>query len=201
MASINTIESAHTPTPTQDTHTEDTPTDDTHTEISLPFIDTNLSIKVSLSPQDLNNEILNNIKKKVKELEGKCNSEGYITQVYSVSSYSNGIVGAEDLSCKTTFNVSFFCNLCNPQLDTYIICKIKSLNSNMICCENGPIIGIIQREKINASKIKFELLAINQYVKVKVLQKRFFPNDINIKILGFLEDIANENEIKKSDLN
>ena len=164
------------------------------TTVTVPFIETNLKVKISLEPAELNNEILSNLKSKVKQLEKKCSSKGYINKVYSINNYSTGIINPENLMCAATFNVNFYCQLYNPQINTYIICKILKVDNNMISCENGPIIVIVQTNKINPT-LKESKLDVNDYVKVKVLQKRFFPNDNHIKVLGYIEDKASDDDI------
>jgi DNA-directed RNA polymerase subunit E'/Rpb7 len=156
-------------------------------ETISPYIDTNLNIKIELEPHELDNEIRNHIENKIKQLEGKCHKEGFISQVFSISNYSKGYIKPEDLMCKTVFDVSFYCQICNPQINTIIEATITKIDPTMISCVYGPIIIIIQTNKINPN-VNHLTLKINDIVKVRVLQKRFFPNDKNIKVLGFLEE-------------
>jgi DNA-directed RNA polymerase subunit E'/Rpb7 len=175
--------------------------------IESPYVDTNISLNVTLSSSELNNDILQNIKNKVKEYENKCyigkdqnldrTYEGFISKIYSVNSYSHGIINAEDLNCNGIFNVSFYCKLCCPQLNTLIVGKILRMDANMISCESGPIIVIIQTNKINPN-LKDQLPEIGEYVKIRILQKRFLNGDKHIKVLGYLEDKASEEEAKNN---
>ena len=179
-------------------------------ELVSPYVDTELYSRVRLSPLQLNNDLYihlkNNLKKKV---EKKCCKNGYITKIYKILKYSNGIIIPENFDAAATLNVKYSCRLCRPVENTMIICKIDVMNKVLIKASNGPIFVIIKLNQINDKNFiinnKGELtynknnhiLNENDYLKVKILATTFYANDERIITLANLEDIATDKEVKE----
>ena len=132
-------------------------------------------------------------------------------EVYKILEYKDGIIEAENLSGSATFDVTFSCRLCRPLRKTQIICKVNRVNKVLITVENGPILIIITNDRIN-SQVFFadnnnvmrykkdgtsHILKPNEFVKVTILSTAFNHKDDIIKAIGFLENIATEDEINQ----
>jgi len=82
------------------------------------------------------------------------------------------------------------------------------MNKVLISGENGPIKTIITNEKINKDKFfidnnrniriknNSEVLVPGKYIRVLILSYSFNEYSKNILVIGYLQDIADEDEIK-----
>ena len=114
-------------------------------DIHLPYITTELTTSLSLEPNLLNNNLYNNLKDKLQnKLLDKCLELGYITKIYNISSYSNGLLVPEDFSGNVLFNIKYNARLCYPIKNTNIVAKISNITKVLIIANNGPIIIIDQ---------------------------------------------------------
>ena len=164
--------------------------------------------RISIEPHQMSNDILTNMKIKLKnKLEKKCNRNGFIDEIYRIIDFSDGYMPPENLNGAAIFEVSFHCRLCIPIENTIIIGLIRILNSELIIAINGPIIIFITKENINLdvwnigehyehkqSKTK---LASNDYIKIQILNKRINQNDSQIKAIGLLYDMATTEEVEQ----
>ena len=178
-------------------------------ELISPYINTTLTCPVILYPNQLDNKIYLNLKTNLtNKLLGKCYKDyGFISKIYKIDEYSDGVVEPEDPSCSTKFIVKFSCKLCIPPKNKEIIFKIDRMNKVLISGENGPLKTIITNEKINKDKffidnnrnIRYKenssVLVPDIYVKVLILSYSFNEYSTNILVIGFLQDIASEEEI------
>jgi hypothetical protein len=95
-----------------------------------------------------------------------------------------------------------------PVIDTKIICKVDLLNKALIKASNGPIVCIIGINYINDTNFTInnkgdivhsmtnKEIKINDYISINIRGTNFFPGDERIVILGNLEDIVSEKDIK-----
>ena len=105
------------------------------------------------------------------------------------------------------FNVKYHCRLCLPIENTTLIAKIIIINHELMIATNGPIFIFIPKENIDSNVWKMidnsfinkkdKKLAINDFVKVKILNKRINMDDWQIKAIGLLNDFATKEEVKK----
>jgi DNA-directed RNA polymerase subunit E'/Rpb7 len=170
-----------------------------------PFIETEITKKISLLPFELNNEILYNIKNKLKTLEKKCIEKGYLVKTINIKDYKDGIIYPEDLMCKTTYTVIFSAVVCDPQVHSIIITQLKRIDSTLISSENEPIKVLTQVSKIedpftiqdDSINIYDKILVPGDYVKIKVLAKKCNVGDTIIRVFGQIVGIPTEDEINE----
>ncbi|AYV79539.1 MAG: DNA-directed RNA polymerase, subunit E'/Rpb8 [Faunusvirus sp.] len=174
-----------------------------------PYVNTEMSTRVSLMPNQLNNDIYINLKQNLKRrVEAKCNKYGYVTQVFKILSHTDGVIPPENLMAAVTYNVTYSCQLCIPMEDTQIICKIKIINKDILTAENGPIL-VVKMHEMNETKFAVdnmdnliyvdtkEKIVAGMYMKITVKTKRFYQGDSVIYVIGKLDDIPSEAEVKK----
>jgi DNA-directed RNA polymerase subunit E'/Rpb7 len=180
------------------------------TELSTPYTDTELYSRILLRPQQINNDIYINLKNNLKKkVEKKCNKYGFITKVYKIVDYSDGEIIPENFDSSHVFNIKFSCRLCIPVINTKIICKIDLLNKALIKASNGPIVCIIGNNYINGDSFTTDnkgdivvsqtnkILQINDHILITIRGTNFFPGDERIVILGTLEDIVSDKQVKE----
>lgn len=181
-----------------------------------PYITTVLTAAVSLEPSQMNNNIYINLKNNlVKKFEGKCFKDyGFIVKIYEIVKYSDGYIIAENPKSAARFYVTFTCKLCYPLLKKQIICKIEKANRLIMKLNNGPISALITtKDRINQNIFtidqktgnlmakkndKLVPITIGSYVKITVESRQFNDQDIIIMTMGYLEDIATDEEVKQS---
>lgn len=174
------------------------------------FIDMKLHDIVHVFPWQLNNELYINLKKNlVLKVNKKCIDIGLICSVNSIEQYSGYII-PEDLSGNVTFNVTYNANVCVPLPGYQIVMKVEQIIKQAIMVTNGPIAGIVKFTDINnnifftndsnelINKKNNQPLKIGDHVKVTIKTKRSFIGETNIGILGFINDYANDEEIKQN---
>jgi DNA-directed RNA polymerase subunit E'/Rpb7 len=164
-----------------------------------------------LFPNQMDNKIILHLKSNLNnKLIGKCyKNYGYISKIYKIDELSDGIIEPEDSTCSAKFIVKFSCKLCIPIKNKEIICKIDRMNKALISGINGPIKSIITTDKINKDNFLMdknrniktietkEYLVPNMYIRVLVLSSSFSDYDKNILVIGFIQDLANKEEIEE----
>ena len=192
-----------------------------------PYITTYLTTNVRILPREMDNNIRKYIKTSLeKEHVDKCfNDYGFIIKVHEIEVISDGNIIPEDQMCCALFDVKFLCTLCRPVNNTFLIAKIINMSEKLIILSYGPLQIIINTlnsinknifvfnqnisrwiakkkpekgEKVEANIQKYVVLKSEMYVKVKILSKKIIDKTKQIICLGFLEDIANDDEIKQS---
>jgi DNA-directed RNA polymerase subunit E'/Rpb7 len=176
-----------------------------------PFIDTSLVCPIMLLPNQMDNKMYLHLKSNLKnKLESKCyKNYGYVNKIYSIEEISDGIIEAEDPTCSAKITVRFTCSLCLPIVGKEIICKIDRMNKALISAINGPIKAIITTDKINKEnffpdmnrnvriKGNSQVLIPEMYIRILILSKSFGDYDKNILVIGYLQDIATEEQIEQ----
>lgn len=121
-----------------------------------------------------------------KDIEGKCNIEGYIKpKSISIISYSCGILKAETI----TFDVVFECLICFPVEGMTINCVVKDITKAGIRAElpdNDKTLMIFIARDHHYNNQKFSSIKVDEQIKVKVLGQRFELNDTFISIIAEL---------------
>lgn len=176
-------------------------------QLVLPIINTVLSTKVSLFPNQMNNDIYYNLRYNIeRKVQGKCNEFGYVIKVLKIEDYNEGIVDGENFTGSAVYNIRYLASLCIPVEKTQIICKIENINNAIILATHGPISCVITPDNINTLIFVNEIgkyyymqdkqreeLKKGDLIKLTILSKKLYKNDIMIS-LGFLDEIASQGE-------
>jgi DNA-directed RNA polymerase subunit E'/Rpb7 len=176
--------------------------------LNKPYYDVEQDERILLKPQQMNSDILLNLKINTKEkIEGRCNKYGYIEKVYKILQYNDGLLESENLSGGAVYRVKYHCRMYSPLENTSIVGEIILLNPELIIVINGPIRMFIPRDSINNDAFDMnrsfmikktkESLQLNQKVVVTIKEKKINPGDKNIKCIGYLQDVASEKQIKE----
>jgi DNA-directed RNA polymerase subunit E'/Rpb7 len=171
-------------------------------KLTNPYYNTELYDRISLRPEQLNNDLYNNIKNNlIIKNEKKCCQYGYIYKINNIIEISDGIDIIENFDSKPVFNIKYNCILYYPKINNNIICKIELLNKQLIKAIHGPIICIIRldtyEEIDNKIMINNKELKINDKIIINIENTNFFPNDNRIIVIGSMIGIPNESEIEK----
>ena len=193
----------------------------TDTKIINPYINTYLNTTVRIMPSQMDNNIKKHIKNNLeKEHINKCFLDyGYVSKILEIVPNTDAEIVAEDpLSC-ALFQVKFLCELCRPLLNSTVICRTQGVTPPIILLVNGPLDIIIKtsqninknifvfNQKLNTWTIKKESGEQNKYIvvkegmlmKVKIINKKIINKSERILCIGYLENIASEEEIKQND--
>jgi len=175
-----------------------------------PYIDTEQYAKISLHPYQMTNDVNINLKINLKKkAEKRCNQNGFISKIYKIVEKSNGLIDAENFNASANFVIKYSCKLCLPVENTLIVGKIRTINRVLMVVENGPILSVVLSNNINNEKFNInnqnnlfhndskKELEIGDFVKIKILSKKFNFNDNQIKTMAYLEDIATNEEVSK----
>lgn len=190
--------------------TEETKSIITYTNVHSPYIDTTLVCPIMLYPNQMDNKIyLHEKDNLINKLVGRCyKNYGYVKKIYKIEEISDGIIEPEDPTCSCKFVVKFSCRLCIPIKNKEIIFKIDKMNKTLIGGTNGPLQAIITPDKINMEKFypdnnrnirirgTSDILLPEVHIRVLVLSSSFSDYDKTIIVIGFLQDIATEEEVK-----
>ncbi len=183
----------------------------TVSNVHSPYINTNLVCPVMLFPNQMDNKMYLHIKDNlINKLVGRCyKNYGFIVKIYKIDEISDGIIEPEDPTCSSKFVVKFSCRLCIPIKNKEIIFKIDRMNKALIGGVNGPLQAIITPDKINPNKFypdnnrnirirgTSDILLPEMYIKVLVLSSSFSDYEKTILVIGYLQDIATEEECEK----
>lgn len=179
-----------------------------------PYIITRLHSTIVLKPEQMNENLYNNLKQNLLiAYKNRCYKDyGCIMDIIEILSKEIGRCETEDLTASARFNVTYSCILCRPLKGTYIICKIDKLTKAVILAKNGPIAVIIIPDKINDNNFvvfnnnirykdknnnnSYQSLAPDDIIKIKILNLSFRNNADNISVIGYLDNIASTKEIK-----
>ena len=177
------------------------------------YINTILTTCVSINPNQFNNNIYMNLKKKLeKQLTKKCYKDyGYILKIYKILRHSIGKISPNNFMSASKFDIEFSCRLCKPINGSQIICQIKKVNSPLISAKNGPILVVIPNEFINGEIFytdnnnniryiidqKSHILKPNEFILVTLFRIVYNHGDNEIKTLGRLNNIATKDDVDK----
>lgn len=182
--------------------------------IDNPFINTKLTTTVSLRPDQMDNKIYLNLKSNLeRKVLGKCYKDyGFISKVYEIIRYKDGIIEDENFSGSAVFDLEFSCNLCRPLKNQSIVCQVEKVNKMLIMLKNGPLKLVVTNTRIdpnnfftdNNNNVRYhtkegasEILKSDDYVIATVLQVVFNHGDTRITIMGVLNRMASETDVQK----
>jgi DNA-directed RNA polymerase subunit E'/Rpb7 len=179
-----------------------------------PYFTTRLEADINVHPSQMNNNIVDNIRKNlIAKLSGNSyRNHGIIVKVIEIDpDVKGGILRAEDPTASSLHRVKFKCRLCNPLKQSVIMGRIVTINNKIIVAEEGPIKFLIGESEINAKNITFRNSAfyplsskgdiinkqINQgtYVMIKVMGKKIVKQ--RILVFGRLESVVPDDMVKK----
>lgn len=173
-----------------------------------PYYDTYQYTKIKVEPHYFNSDLESNMLHILRQKESKkCNKNGFIDEIYQISKYNDGVIEAENLSGGAVFDIEYNCRICEPILNSTIICQVKTINPELVICSNGPIIVFAPKERLDKTfwdfnesfknKVSGKDLKENDFVKVEILDRRINQGDYHINTIGRLMDNATKSEISK----
>jgi len=182
-------------------------------ELINPCRDEILNTKLLLRPDQMDNDLYINLKKNlIEKVEGRCMSHGFVIKVYRIIEYSCGIVEPENFTGSAMYNIKYFAKICIALKESIIVARISSYlpNVNFAIADYGDIQKIIftksERDlNTNVFSIKNDrsivhistnkIIGINDFVKIQLKSIKIYQNDTIIKCMGYLYDIATQQEI------
>ena len=177
--------------------------------MSSPYINTRLYSKVTILPNQMNNDIYSHMKSNlIKRLEGKCyRNYGFITKIYEILERSDANMEPENPMAAAVYKVKYSCRLCIPLKDKYIICKVERTIPMLTSLSNGPIRIIVTNDRINKENFMIgkngilvksatgsKTLDPGDHVKVRIDARKFNDSDSIIMCMGVLEAMASLEE-------
>lgn len=177
--------------------------------MSSPYINTKLYSRVTILPNQMNNDIYSHMKTNlIKRLEGKCYKKyGFITKIYEILDRSDAVLEPENPMAAAIYKIKFSCRLCMPLKDKYIICKVERTIPMLTSLSNGPIRILVTNDRINKdnfvigksgilikTQIGTKTLNSGDHVKVKIDSRKFNDSDTIIMCMGVLESMATAEE-------
>jgi DNA-directed RNA polymerase subunit E'/Rpb7 len=182
-------------------------------DVIYPCKDKELYTRVMLKPHQMNDDLYLGLKKNLIDVvEGKCTKDGYVVKVYKIVEYKNGVIEPENFTGSAVYDVKYLAKVCSILKETIIVAKITSYvpNAGFALADFGPIVRIIftKNERDINSKIFMigndknifhiltqKKLAVNDYVKIQIKSIKFSPGDTVIKCMGYLDNLADPEEI------
>jgi DNA-directed RNA polymerase subunit E'/Rpb7 len=175
-------------------------------KLASPYRNIKQYTRILVEAYHMNSDIRNNMKIILKKKsEKKCNKNGFVDEIYRILEYSDGFMPPENLNGGAIYNIAYHCKICMPIENTIIIGQIRVINQELIVAINGPIMFFIPKENVDTNiwnitdnyinKITKKKLNLGDYIIIQVIDKRINQNDSQIKVIGKLLDIPNENEI------
>jgi DNA-directed RNA polymerase subunit E'/Rpb7 len=178
--------------------------------IISPYKNIEQYTRIVIEPHQMNSDIRNHMKYNLKKkVEKKCNKNGFVDEIYKITSYSDGQMIPENLSGNAIYDVAYHCKLCIPIENSIIIGQVKVINQELIVAINGSIMMFIPRENIDPTywvnninsfthKEKLNIkLNIGDYVCVQIVNKRINQYDTQIKTIGKLLDLPTTKQVEK----
>jgi DNA-directed RNA polymerase subunit E'/Rpb7 len=181
-----------------------------------PYFITTLEADVRVHPSQMNNNIMDNIKRNLERTySNKCyENYGYIEKIIDVNDdIKGGVIRAEDATASSVHRVKFNCRICNPMKKSIISGKIVGINNMIIVAENGPIKFIIGESNINTNNVQFRKSAyypitakgevinkpINKgtYIMIQIMNKKIVKNKTKIIVFGRLEYVIPDENINE----
>jgi DNA-directed RNA polymerase subunit E'/Rpb7 len=175
-----------------------------------PYKNIEQNTRIAVEPYQLNSDIRNNIEINLKKkLEKKCNTNGFIDEIYyyKLKDEGHGTIRAENLNGNVLYDVIYTCRICIPIINSIIIAQINLINQEIIGAIHGPMVIIITPNQIDQNiwninenfthniipNIKLKL---EDFVCVKIIQHRINVNDTKIVVIGKLLDLADDEEVE-----
>lgn len=176
-------------------------------QISLYFR-TQFNTKTSLQPEqinaDLDNNLLNNLKKQV---EKKCMDIGIVIKVNRIIDYDYGVISDANYMAVTVYDVKYECMVCSLTKNLEIICKVENIITGFYVAKNGPVVVAIQTidttqnfEMVNQQIIYTKTgnpVKKGDYLKVSIISIKNNLGEKEIVTMCRLINMATPEEIEK----
>lgn len=182
--------------------------------MSGPYFITTLEADVRVHPSQMDNNIMDNIKRNLqRKYSGRCyGNYGYIDKIYDVNDdIKGGIIRAEDNTSSSVHRVKFNCRVCNPMKDSMVVGQIIGVNNMIMIAVNGPIKFIINGTNINTDNVQYKKSAfypvtskgelinkpiiVGSYVNIKIMSKKIVNNKEKIFVFGRLESVITDDRL------
>lgn len=181
--------------------------------VTSPYVATVINLSVLLKPEQMNENIYNNLKDNIiTTYKDRCYKDfGVIVDIIKILEKSDGICDINNIKSYASFNVKTSVILCKPVESNYIYCQIEDIAGILILAKNGPITIIITPDKINGNRFimqgsnlrykdeknkKVINVVKGDIIKIKIIKCDFKDKSDNITIMAFLDDITTDDEIK-----
>jgi DNA-directed RNA polymerase subunit E'/Rpb7 len=157
-----------------------------------------LTRKIHIPFNNVGKNIKDTLEKIIKkQIEGKCNIEGFIKpESTKVLTYSSGIL----VENTVMFEVVFECLVCCPVEGMLIKCNVKNMTQAGIRAtineEISPIVVYVSRDHHHNNNY-FNTIKENDYITIRVIGHRYELNDPQVSIIGQLVE-PSEEKIKKN---
>jgi DNA-directed RNA polymerase subunit E'/Rpb7 len=171
----------------------------THKNKNVGVYMTNLlTRKIHIPFNNVGKNIKDTIEKIIKkQIEGKCNIEGFIKpESTKILTYSSGVL----VENTVMFEVVFECLVCCPVEGMLIKCNVKNMTQAGIRAvineEISPIVAYVSRDH-HYNNNYFNTIKENDDITVRVIGQRYELNDPQVSIIGELVE-PKEDKIKKN---
>ena len=184
-----------------------------------PYVTLKLNNNLDIEPKYFNEYLYDNLKLLLStKLKNKCIEHGYVMDIQQITNYSNGYINPNRFDGAATYSIKYNATVCVPIVGTIIVASIHKRydNADFMLAISGPMYIIIKKRLSDINNAKFSLdnngsiyykindivqknmkLDIGYKIKILVKEKKFYNTDDNIKIMGYLQDIASNEEIEK----
>jgi hypothetical protein len=166
-----------------------------------PYMPSVLTMRAFLKITEIGTSVKQNLEEIIKvKTESKCISEGYVKpKSIKILKYSAGKINGDLVE----YHVTFECMICHPVEGMKVECIAKYITKAGIHAEvvdrmgNVPMVVYIARDHHMQNKL-FETIQENMKIIATIVGVRFELNDLQIEVIGFLNDIVtNDNSDKK----
>ena len=157
-----------------------------------------LTRKIHIPFNNVGKNIKDTLEKIIKkQIEGKCNIEGFIKpDSTKVLTYSSGIL----VENTVMFEVVFECLVCCPVEGMLMKCNVKNMTQAGIRAvideEISPIVAYVSRDH-HYNNNYFNTIKENDDITIRVIGQRYELNDQQVSIIGELVE-PKEDKIKKN---
>lgn len=184
-----------------------------------PYVIREIGTKISLNPTQLDFNLYKNLKNTlIKKVEGKNIKYGNVVRVHKITDYNNGFIDTSNFTSNAVYDVKYIATLCVPIDEKQIVVRIDMRNDDKpinikdlkaIRCSNGCIDCIIMTNLIDSQKFQINTdgtvsyrstnthLVSGDYLKISIQNKQINANTTRIMVIGFLNDVATEEEVEK----
>lgn len=150
-------------------------------------------LKPNQISKDLNNKILNILKKNV---EGICIKEGYVKKdSINILKKSIGKIQCNQFKGNIYFDIIYSADICNPPEGSIIKCNVDNINKLGIL-SNKDCLSIIIAKQYHDNKSIFKNIKLNQEIIIEVIGKKFIVNDNKISVIAKITDNINKKPIE-----
>lgn len=150
------------------------------------ILDTKINIKSEDLNKDIDEMIIENLKKKI---EGICIKEGYVRPgSIKMLSRSNGKMEIEKFDGDITYYIKYQADICNPANSMVIDCYVSDNNKSAVFCyyenEKTSPLKIFIPKQYHLGNAEFVKLSKGDYIEVEIVVSKFSYLDKEIYTLA-----------------